>query len=65
MTQPAYRWRSHYALLALLFVHTISFIDRNIVGGLAFALTLRLYAVRRLTPALALRPALLLAAARA
>lgn len=32
MTQPAHGWRSHYALLMLLFVYTMSFIDRQIMG---------------------------------
>ena len=32
MTQPAHGWRSHYALLILLFVYTMSFIDRQIMG---------------------------------
>ena len=32
MTQPAHGWRSHYALLVLLFVYTMSFIDRQIMG---------------------------------
>ncbi|MEC5214566.1 hypothetical protein RCH06_003131 [Polaromonas sp. CG_9.5] len=32
MTQPAHSWRSHYALLMLLFVHTMSFIDWKIMG---------------------------------
>ena len=32
MTQPARDWRSHYALLVLLFVHTMSYIDRQILG---------------------------------
>ena len=32
MTQPAHDWRSHYALLVLLFVYTMSFIDRQIMG---------------------------------
>lgn len=32
MTQPAYGWRSHYTLLVLLFVYTMSFIDRQILG---------------------------------
>ena len=65
MTQPAHGWRSHYALLMLLFIYTMSVIDRQIMGGLAFALTPRPHSVRRLTPALALRPAVPLAAARA
>ena len=29
-TQPT--WRSHYTLLVLLFVYTMSFIDRQIMG---------------------------------
>ena len=32
MTQPAHGWRSHYALLMLLFVYTMSFIDRQVMG---------------------------------
>ena len=32
MTQPVHGWRSHYALLILLFVYTMSFIDRQIMG---------------------------------
>lgn len=32
MTQPAYGWRSHYTLAVLLFVYTMSFIDRQIMG---------------------------------
>ena len=32
MTQPAHGWRSHYALLVLLFVYTMSYIDRQIMG---------------------------------
>ncbi|WP_029527795.1 spinster family MFS transporter [Polaromonas glacialis] len=32
MTQPAHGWRSHYALLMLMFVYTMSFIDRQIMG---------------------------------
>ncbi len=32
MTQPAHGWRSHYTLLVLLFVYTMSFIDRQIMG---------------------------------
>ena len=32
MTRPAHGWRSHYALLMLLFVYTMSFIDRQIMG---------------------------------
>lgn len=32
MIQPAHGWRSHYALLVLLFVYTMSFIDRQIMG---------------------------------
>ncbi|MGH8845708.1 MAG: spinster family MFS transporter, partial [Polaromonas sp.] len=32
MTQPAHGWRSHYALLILLFVYTMSYIDRQIMG---------------------------------
>ena len=32
MTQPAHGWRSHYALAMLLFVYTMSFIDRQIMG---------------------------------
>ncbi len=31
MTQPAHGWRSHYALLVLLFVYTMSFIDRQMM----------------------------------
>ncbi|HSW20593.1 MAG TPA: MFS transporter [Ramlibacter sp.] len=32
MTKAAYGWRSHYALVVLLFVYTMSFIDRQIMG---------------------------------
>ncbi len=32
MTQAAYGWRSHYTLAVLLFVYTMSFIDRQIMG---------------------------------
>lgn len=32
MTRPAYGWRSHYTLAVLLFVYTMSFIDRQIMG---------------------------------
>ncbi len=32
MTQSAYGWRSHYTLGVLLFVYTMSFIDRQIMG---------------------------------
>ena len=32
MTQPAHGWRSHYALLILLFVYTMSVIDRQIMS---------------------------------
>ncbi len=32
MTRPAHGWRSHYTLLVLLFVYTMSFIDRQIMG---------------------------------
>ncbi len=32
MTQPAHGWRSHYTLLVLLFVYTMSYIDRQIMG---------------------------------
>lgn len=32
MTKAAYGWRSHYTLLVLLFVYTMSFIDRQIMG---------------------------------
>ena len=32
MTQPAHGWRSHCTLLVLLFVYTMSFIDRQIMG---------------------------------
>ena len=32
MTQPAHGWRSHYALVVLLFVYTMSYIDRQIMG---------------------------------
>lgn len=32
MTRAAYGWRSHYTLVLLLFVYTMSFIDRQIMG---------------------------------
>lgn len=32
MTRSAHGWRSHYALLMLMFVYTMSFIDRQIMG---------------------------------
>lgn len=32
MTQAAHGWRSHYTLVVLLFVYTMSFIDRQIMG---------------------------------
>ncbi len=32
MTQPAHGWRSHYALLMLLLIYTMSYIDRQIMG---------------------------------
>lgn len=32
MNQAAYGWRSHYTLAVLLFVYTMSFIDRQIMG---------------------------------
>lgn len=32
MKQAAYGWRSHYTLAVLLFVYTMSFIDRQIMG---------------------------------
>lgn len=32
MTRAAYGWRSHYTLVVLLFVYTMSFIDRQIMG---------------------------------
>lgn len=32
MTHAAHGWRSHYTLLLLLFVYTMSFIDRQIMG---------------------------------
>ncbi|WP_333841889.1 spinster family MFS transporter [Limnohabitans sp.] len=32
MNQAAFGWRSHYTLLVLLFVYTMSFIDRQIMG---------------------------------
>jgi MFS family permease len=32
MNQSAYGWRSHYTLMVLLFVYTMSFIDRQIMG---------------------------------
>jgi MFS family permease len=32
MTQAAHGWRSHYTLFLLLFVYTMSFIDRQIMG---------------------------------
>ena len=32
MTRAAHGWRSHYTLLLLLFVYTMSFIDRQIMG---------------------------------
>lgn len=34
MTQPAHGWRSHYTLVLLLFVYTMSYIDRQIMGVL-------------------------------
>ena len=32
MTHPAHGWRSHYALVMLLLVYTMSYIDRQIMG---------------------------------
>jgi MFS family permease len=32
MTRAAYGWRSHYTMVLLLFVYTMSFIDRQIMG---------------------------------
>ena len=32
MSQPAHGWRSHYALILLLLVYTVSFIDRQIMS---------------------------------
>lgn len=32
MTQPAHGWRSHYSLAVLLFVYTMNYIDRQILG---------------------------------
>lgn len=34
MTQSAHGWRSHYSLVLLLFVHVMSYIDRQIMGVL-------------------------------